>query len=124
MNGYNTSKIDGGEDVIIVQNNSILRIIISSTKNQRDNENKTNITTINFGECETKLKEHYKIPKDKYLYILMIEVPQEGRNIQKIVYEVYYPLHGKFLEKLDLGLCEKLKVDIIIYQFRLKLLMI
>jgi len=112
-NGYDTTNIDEGKDVIIEQKNSKSTITISSTENQKKNENeKNNITTINLGECETKLKEHYKIPKDKYLYILRIDVPQEGTNMLKMGYEVYYPLNGKNLEKLNLSYCEKAKVDI------------
>ena len=112
-NGYDTTNIDEGKDVVIEQKNSKSTITISSTENQKKNENeKNNITTINLGECETKLKEHYKIPKDKYLYILRIDVPQEGTNMLKMGYEVYYPLNGKNLEKLNLSYCEKAKVDI------------
>ena len=114
INGYNSSKIDEGKDVVLQQKNSKVKIIISSTENQKNNENVKNITSINLGECETKLKEHYKIPKDKYLYILRIDVPQEGIDLVKIEYEVYYPLNGKNLEQLDLNYCGKSKVDIFI----------
>ena len=64
------------------------------------------------GECESKLKEHYKIPKDKYLYILRIDVPQKGIDLVKLEYEVYYPLHGKNLELLNLSYCEEFRADI------------
>ena len=100
--------------MVLQQKNSKVKIIISSTENQKNNENVKNITSINLGECETKLKEHYKIPKDKYLYILRIDVPQEGIDLVKIEYEVYYPLNGKNLEQLDLNYCGKSKVDIYI----------
>ena len=111
--GYNTSNIDEGKDVVIQQKNSNTKVTISSTENQRKNENeKNNITTINLGECETKLKNHYKIPQDKYLYILRVDVPQEGMNMVKMGYEVYYPLYGSNLEKLDLSVCENAKIAI------------
>ena len=112
-NGYDTLEIDGGKDVIIKQNNSEIRVIISSSKNQQDYENeKNNITSINFREYESKLKEHYKISKDKYLYILRIDVPQKGIDLVKLEYEVYYPLHGKNLELLNLSYCEEFRADI------------
>ena len=112
-NGYNTSDIDEGKDVTIEQENSKSKVTISSTGNQKNIEKeKNNITSINLGECENMLKAHYGIPKDKNLYILKIEVPQEGLKTIKMEYEVYYPLNGENLVKLNLSVCRNSKVDI------------
>ena len=61
---------------------------------------------------ENKIKEEYNIPKNKSLYILKIDVKQEGYQIPKIIYEVYYPLFGNNLIKLNLTVCEGIKIDI------------
>ena len=86
-------------------------ITISTTENQK-NEKSLNVSTIDFGECEDKIKEEYNIPKNKSLYILKIDVRQEGIKIPKIEYEVYYPLFGKSLIKLNLTVCQDYKIDL------------
>jgi len=46
------------------------------------------------------------------LYILKIDVNQEGLKIPKIKYEVYYPLFGDSLIKLNLTVCKNSKIDL------------
>ena len=55
---------------------------------------KTNTTNIDLGKCETKLKNKYNIPRNESLYILKMDIKQEGYKIPKIQYEVYYPLNN------------------------------
>ena len=115
VNGYDTSEVDEGNDVSIDLGNTTSKATISSTKNQKKLEKEiNNITSINFEKCESKLREYYKIPEDEYFYILILEVPQPGTKVVKIEYKVYYPLHGKNLEKLELTPCKDVKVDIFI----------
>ena len=64
------------------------------------------------GDCEDKIKEEYGIPKSKSLYILKIDVKQKGLKIPKIEYEVYYPLFGESLIKLNLTVCQGSKIDL------------
>ena len=78
------------KDVIIQQKNSI--ITITNTENQKK-EKKSNKTTIDFGECEIKIKEAYNISKNESLYILKIDIKQDGYKIPKIEYELYYLAH-------------------------------
>ena len=106
---FDTSGVDKGNNVIIEQKDST--ITISTTDNQK-NEKSMNITTINFGECEDRIKEKYDIPKNKSLYILKIDVKQKGLKIPKIEYEVYYPLFGESLIKLNLTVCQESKIDL------------
>ena len=108
--GFDTSDIKSGKDVVIEEKGT--KLTITSTDNQKNSEKDPNTTTINLGECETKLKEHYNIPLNKSLYILKVDVVQEGMKIPKIEYEVYYPLKGDNLEKLNLSICDNTKVDI------------
>ena len=97
-----------GEDIVINEDNNIV-FTITTTKKQKMNENK-NITTINLGECENRLKDNYKIQKDNPLYIIKIDIKEEGMKIPKVEYEIYYPLYGNIYEKLDLSLCEDIKI--------------
>ena len=46
------------------------------------------------------------------MYILKIDVNQEGLKIPKIEYEVYYPLFGDSLIKLNLTVCKDSKIDL------------
>ena len=106
---FDTTYIDKGKSVVVKQKDST--ITISSTDNLK-NETSINTTTINLGKCEDKIKEAYDIPFNKSLYILQIEVRQEGLKIPKTEYEVYYPLFGYSLIKLNLTACENLKIDL------------
>ena len=109
-NGFDTSDIDDGGDIVIEEKGT--KLTITTTENQKNSETNKNATTINLGECETKLKDYYKIPLNKSLYILKLDVLQEGMKIPKIEYEVYYNLDGKNLVKLNLTVCENTKIDI------------
>ena len=111
INQLNIFQIDNGEDEInIIQNSSI---IISSTKNQKKNENE-NIITIDLCKCENMLKNEYNISLDDYLYILLIILEkEEGMKIPKIEYEIYYPFYeNNTLTKLDLNICKGQKIEI------------
>ena len=73
----------------------------------------TNTTNIDLGKCETKLKNHYNISENESLYILKIDIKQEGYKIPKMQYEVYYPLnHDSKLCLLNLSVCENTDIDI------------
>ena len=108
-NDFNTTDIDNGKDIIINQKYST--ITISSSENQKKDKS-SDRTTIDLGECETKIKQEYNISQNDTLYILKIDVKQEGYQIPKIIYEVYYPLFGNNLIKLNLTVCEGIKIDI------------
>ena len=101
--------LDKGENVVISQKDST--ITISTSENQK-NEKSSNTTSIDLGECEDKIKDEYHIPKNKSLYILKIDVKQDGLKIPKIAYEVYYPLFGGNLIKLNLTACQESKIDL------------
>ena len=108
-NNFDTSNVDKGENVVIKQKDSTITI---STSDNQKNERSQNTTNINLGECEDKIKDAYNIPKNKSLYILKIDVKQEGLQIPKIEYEVYYPLFGESLIKLNLTACADSKIDL------------
>ena len=109
INDFDTSDIDKGINIVIEQKEST--VTISSAENQK-NAKKSNSTSIDLGECEKKIKDEYGIPEDKSLYILKIDVKQEGLKIPKIAYEVYYPLFGDKLIQLNLTACKDTKIEL------------
>ena len=108
INKFNRSSIDEGNNIEIKEGNILY--IMSNTKNQRDEVENRNKTTINLGQCENELKSAYNISENNSLYIAKIEVKEEGMNIPKIEYEVYYPLYNNTLTKLNLSECKGKKI--------------
>ena len=107
----NIANIDGGKDEKISDKN--ISIIITSTKNQKINENEK-VITIDLGKCENILKKEYNISQNDSLYILeIISEEEEGMKIPKIEYEVYYSSYNdNNLDKLNLTLCKGTKIEI------------
>ena len=97
---------------MVLKENDELKISLTVSDNQR-NKSK-NISSINLGECENKLKEFYNISKNESLLILKIEVKKKEMKIPRIEYEVFYPLNGKTLSKLDLNLCNNINIEVYI----------
>ena len=104
---YNTSKIDDGNEEIIITEK--MNITLTTTNNQKNNKN-NNITYIDFENCENLLREHYNISHEQLLYMKKIDLIQEGMRIPKIEYDIYCKLNGINMEKLNLSVCEKTKV--------------
>ena len=98
---------------MVIQEKDIT-ITITNNNNQKNQINsKSNTTNIDFEKCEIKLKKHYNISENESLYILKMDVNQEGYKIPKIQYEVYYPLnHDSKLSLLDLNICKDIDIDI------------
>ena len=102
--------INNGFDKKIDRDN--LKIIFTTTENQKNNEDEKNIT-INFGQCENILRNEYNISSNDSLYILLFIYEEEGMKIPKVEYELYYPLYSfNNLTKLNLSLCEDRKIEI------------
>ena len=108
---YNTSTLDSGQDEIIQTEK--ITLTFTTTQNQKNNINK-NITTLDLGECEKILKRYYNISNDEILYMKKMEIIQEGMQIPKIEYDVYYKLYGTNLIKLNLSFCKDSKVSLFI----------
>ena len=115
---YDTSELDSGNDEVIkfitnsddfIPENKKIIYTLTTTKNQKKEIN-DNITTIDLGKCEIKLKNEYNISINESLYILKIDFFVE--NIQKLEYEVYYNFSSNNLTKLNLTVCKGIKIDI------------
>ena len=85
----------------------------TSTGNQEKNKVK-NVSTIDLGNCEIKLKDAYHIDKNDSLIIFKIEIQEEGMLIPKTEYEVYYPFNGKDIIQLNLTICDKTDINLAI----------
>ena len=83
-------------DIIIEGNNIIYQI---STTNIVKNNKNNNISSIDFGNCENKIKEEYKT---EYIIIQKTDINYNNKTIVK--YELYDPNHKE--EKIDLKICK------------------
>ena len=101
-------EIKKGKDLILLENKELK---ISLTNN--GNKLNKNISSINLGECENKLKEFYNISENESLLILKVEVLKKDMKKPRIEYEVYYLSNENILYKLDLNVCDD--TNIIIY---------
>jgi hypothetical protein len=100
-----------GKDAEMRKDNIFISFTTLNKKNNYLNDNKINI---NLGKCEKILKNFYNISHNYSLYILLIEIKLNEIRIPKIEYEVYYPLNNNNLFPLNLSLCKKEKIDLLI----------
>ena len=106
---YDTSNLDNGEEEIITTEK--MTITFTTTQNQKNNS-ENNMTTLNLGECEIKLRKYYNLSNNETLYIKKIDIIQEGMKIPKVEYDIYCKLSGKSLQKLNLSICENTKISL------------
>ena len=112
ITNYNTSDIDTGKDDVIETEE--MTITLTTTDNQKNNfKQENNITLIDLGECETLLREYYKIQENEKIYIVKTDKTIEGMKIPKIEYEIYYKLNNSLIE-LNKSVCENIKIDLVI----------
>ena len=71
-----------------------------------------NMTKIDLGDCEIKLRNFYNLSINESLYIKKIDIIQDGMKTLKVEYDIYAKLFGKNLIKLNLTICEKSKISI------------
>jgi len=98
IEGFNVS--EQKEDIIEEKDNITFQMTTSD--HQRNNRNK-NMSTINLGGCEEKLKNIYGIDDSLPLIIFKIDYFSPDTLIPIIGYEIYHPLNKS---KLDLKHCE------------------
>ena len=73
-----------------------------TTTEKQKNNNYSNVSTINLGECEDKLKDVYGISQNLSLIILKIDYNVPYLLISLIGYEIYHPINKS---RLDLKYC-------------------
>ena len=94
------------KDLIKSDKNTIYQI--TTTENQNNNEY-NNISTVNLGDCEDRLKGIYGIDKNLSLIIFKIDYYKEGLLIPVIGYEIYHPINKSLL---NLTYCEDILIKL------------
>ena len=107
---YDTSNLDSGENEVLIETDKI-KVTLTTTQNQINNTN-DNMTSIDLGQCETLLRNHYNISDDKLLYMKKIDVAQEGLKIPKVEFDIYCKLNGSNLIKLNKTICKDSKISL------------
>ncbi len=102
-----TDLMNGTKQDLIAEYKDITYQITTSAN--QNNGTYNNISTINLGECEDKLKKIYDIDKDLPLIILKIDYKMEGLLIPVIGYEVYHPQNNS---QLDLNYCNDTSIKL------------
>ena len=96
----------GKNDLLVKTNDTIFQI--TTTENQKNNTYE-NISTLNLGDCENRLKQIYNIPTYLSLIIFKIDYYKEGSLIPIIFYEIYHPLDKS---QLDLNYCKDILISL------------
>ena len=102
------SNLTNGEKKDLTSINKDIIYQITTTENQK-NKTYSNISTINLGKCEDKLKSVYKIDKNLSLIIFKVDFFKTGLLIPVIGYEVYHPLN---FSQLNLSYCKDITIKL------------
>ena len=92
----------------IIKKEKNVQYQMTTSENQKNNTNK-NMTSIDLGECEDKLKAQYKIDPILPLIIFKIDYFSPDSSIPIIGYEIYHPITK---EKLNLSYCEDILIKL------------
>ena len=92
----------------IIENEESLVFQMTTTDNQKNNTIK-NLSTIDLGLCETRLKTVYSIDQSLPLIIFKIDYFSPDSLIPIIGYEIYHPITK---EKLDLSHCKDILIKL------------
>ena len=99
----------GNEDIIIKTENITYQI--TSTQNQKNANQNSDISIIDLGECEKIIKRNISYEDDPTpLIILKIDLKKKELKANDVKYEVYNPYTK---EKINLDICSNTKIKII-----------
>ena len=98
----NKLKVNENTNLIINGNNAVYQIISSEVMDENINKN---ISIIDFGECEEKLKNVLGID---YILILKMDIFLSNSTNIVMKYEVYNP---NTLEKIDISICNDMTIN-------------
>ena len=100
---------EGEKNDLVMKDNKVI-YQFTTTENQNNNGDQNyNISIINLGECENKLKDYYNINKNEPLLIYKLDIYEEGALSPKVEYEVYNSITKKHL---NLTICNDIKINI------------
>ena len=94
------------ENIIIRTENVIVQL---SNLEEQKNQEEDDISNIDLGDCENKLRLIYDIPEEESLIIYKTDLKKEGFKSTYVAYEVYDPLS---LQQLNLSVCNNIEITI------------
>ena len=92
------------ENRIIITKNVLFQ---TSTLEQQKLTNNSNISSIDFGECENLLKQKYNISLEDQIKIVKLDIKDEDLSTIYVQYELYDP---NVTQRLNLSVCESTKI--------------
>ena len=100
---------------VILKVDDDLTFHLSNSLNEKEmlnskKESNYNLSIIDLGECEAKLKKVHNIPEDISLIIFKVETVYDNTTIKNVQYEIYNPLTT--VKITDLSPCENDKINI------------
>mgnify|MGYP003571295984 CR=1 FL=1 len=81
---------------------------ISTLDDQKKNKN-SGISSIDLGECENILKQHYNLTNNQSLIIIKLDFKNKNKSSTYVQYEVFEPINKT---RLNLDYCSNLKIVI------------
>ena len=99
-------QIKSNQSFILSTENVIFQI--SSLEEQKSNLN-PNISSIDLGKCEEKIKQSRNLTEDDNLIIYKIDIKSEDLSTTYVQYEIYDP---KTFDYIDLDICEGIFINI------------
>ena len=107
---YDTSRVDIG--IVEVLELEKMTISFNTLGYENYDDGDYNLTRIEFGDCEMKLKRYYNLSIYDKIYLEKIETKQEGIQIPKVEYNLYSKLSGQKLTKLNISVCDDSEIFI------------
>ena len=95
-------KVNENTNIVINGNNVNYQIVSSGVMDENKNKN---LSIIDFGECEEKLKDLFDI---NYILILQIDIFLSNATNIVMKYEIYNPDN---LERIDLSICNDMTIN-------------
>ena len=106
MRGMYISDNYDGQPKVVATENVVYQV---STFEYQKNSDEPNISSIDLGTCESRLKGRYNISDNDSLIILKMDLYNEEYDQTYVYYEIYHPIEHK---QLNLSLCDDLTITI------------
>ena len=98
-NGFINNNYKGNNTIIKTQN-----VVFQISKlEEQENANDPDVSSVDLGTCEEKLKSHYSIPEEQSLIIYKLDIKTADLIQTYVQYEVYEPIN---MNPLNLSICK------------------